>query len=223
MILITSTSKLRRAGNAPRYQPFNMKKLLFLLVCLPIFATAQEITKDTSWFSNTGGNFFNVTRIEYDNGTYTETASLVGDTTAMVSYYANYISAQAQNYASAAIVAMKAQSATATLAKLDTIATQRLLRSPLTAVMSSFEREFLHGSWEIQYNGTNTAVTFPRLSTNQRIRLLPSGGSARTLLIFGNMLRLANYPVTGNNTLFKIREGRWENLTRTIVLRRTSR
>ena len=200
-----------------------MKKLFFLLACLPVFAMAQEVTKDTSWFNNTGGNFFNVTRIEYDNGTYTETASLVGDTTAMVSYYANYISAQAQNYASAAVVAMKAQAATATLAKLDTSMTARLARSPITSIMSSYEREFLIGSWEIVYNGTTTAVTFPRLSTNQRIRLLPSGGTARTLLIFGNMLRIVNYPVTGNNTLFKVKEGRWENLTRTIVLKKSGK
>lgn len=200
-----------------------MKNFLFffcLLLCTE--AAAQEVTKDTSWIVANGiGKFYQITRVEYDNGSYAETAALIGDTLAMVSLYANQISSAAQQYSSAAIVAMRAQGATATLAKLDTIMTARLLRSPLTAVMASFEREFLAGTWAIIYNGTTTAVTFPRLSTNQRIRLLPAGSTARTMLLFGTMLRIVNYPVSGNNTLFQVRAGRWENLSRTIVLRRS--
>lgn len=197
-----------------------MKKLIFLLL-FPAFLSAQEVTRDTSYLTNSGGNFFNVNRIEYDNGAYSETSTLVGDTLAVLSLYVNKISDKANQYASAAVVAMRAQSATATLAKLDTVMTGRLLRSPITSIMDSYEREFLQGSWEIQYNGTTTAVTFPHLSTNKRIRLLPAGGSARTMLIFGNMLRLVAYPISGNNTLFKVKEGRWENLTRTIVLKKS--
>lgn len=197
-----------------------MKNLLFILF-FPAFLSAQEITRDTSYLTNSGGNFFNVNRVEYDNGAYSETSTLVGDTLAVLSLYANKIANEANQYASAAIIAMRAQSATAMLAKLDTSMTARLARSPITSIMSSYEREFLTGSWEIVYNGNTTAVTFPRLSTNQRIRLLPSGGTARTLLIFGNMLRIVNYPVTGNNTLFKVKGGRWENLARTIVLKKS--
>lgn len=198
-----------------------MKKLLFLLI-FPAFLSAQEITKDTSYLTNSGGNFFNVSRVEYDNGAYSESATLVGDTLAVLSLYVNRISNEANQYASAAVIAMRAQSATATLAKLDTFISALLLRSPITAIMDSYEREFLQGSWQIEYNGTATAVTFPRISTNKRIRLLPAGGTARTMIIYGNMLRLVGYPVSGNNTLFKVKEGRWGNLTRTIILRRTS-
>lgn len=196
-----------------------MKKLLFLLL-FPAFISAQEITRDTSYLTNSGGNFFNVNRIEYENGAYSETSTMIGDTLAVLSLYANKISSEANRYASAAVVAMRAQAATATLSKLDTIMTAKLLRSPITSIMDSYEREFLVGSWQIISSGIPTSVTFPRLSTNRRIRLLPSGGTARTMLIYGNMLRLTNYPVSGNNTLFKVREGRWENLTRTIILRR---
>ena len=220
---ITFTSKHRQDGNALLYQLFKMKQLIFILLFPPFFAGAQDITRDTSYLINASGKFFDITRVEYSDGTYNERATLVGDTTAAVSLYANQITNTANQYASAAIVAMRAQAATATLAKLDTNIIARIGRSPLTAVMASYEREFLEGSWEIQSSGSAAvSVTFPRLSTNQRIRMLPSGGTARTMLIFGNMLRLVNYPVSGNNTLFKVREGRWENLTRTIILRRTS-
>jgi len=191
-----------------------------MLLALQI--SAQEITKDTSYLTNSGGNFFNVTRVEYGDGAYSENKTLVGDTSAILSLYVNKISNEANQYAAAAIIAMKAQSATSQMAKLDTVMTSILLRSPITSIMDSYEREFLQGVWEIQYNGTNTTVTFPRLSTNKRIRMLPAGGTARTMLLYGNMMRIVNYPITGPQTLFKVREGRWENLTRTIVVRRTS-
>lgn len=196
-----------------------MKQTLLLLL-LPVLLSAQEVTKDTSYLTNSGGNFFSVNRIEYENGAYSEISTMIGDTLAVLSLYANKISTEANQYAAAAVIAMRAKSATASLAKLDTAMTLRLARSPITAIMDSYEREFLEGSWQIVNNGVPVLVTFPRLSTNRRIRLLPTGGSARTLLIFGNMLRIVNYPVSGNNTLFKVKEGRWENLTRTIVLRR---
>jgi len=198
-----------------------MKKLIFLLL-FPAFLSAQEVTRDTSYMTNSGGNFFNVNRIEYDNGAYSETSAMIGDTLAVLSLYANKISSEANQYAAAAVIAMRAQSATAVLAKLDTVMAERLARSPITAIMDSYEREFLQGTWEIVNGGVATSVTFPRLSTNKRIRLLPAGGTARTMIIYGNMLRLVGYPVSGNNTLFKVKEGRWGNLTRTIILRRTS-
>lgn len=198
-----------------------MKNLLFILF-FPAFLTAQEVTRDTSYLTSSGGNFFNVNRVEYDNGAYSEVSTLIGDTLSILSLYVNKISSEANQYASAAVIAMRAQSAMAKLAKLDTVMTARLARSPITAIMDSYEREFLEGSWQVVNSGVPTAVTFPRLSTNKRIRLLPQGSTARTMIIYGNMLRLVNYPVTGNNTLFKVKEGRWENLTRTIILRRTS-
>ena len=196
-----------------------MKQILFFLL-LALQISAQEIKKDTSYLTNSGGNFFNVSRVEYENGAYSEISTLIGDTLSVLSLYVNKISNEANQYAAAATIAMRAQSATASLSKLDTIMTAKLLRSPITSIMDSYEREFLVGSWQIISSGIPTSVTFPRLSTNKRIRLLPSGGTARTMLIYGNMLRLTNYPVSGNNTLFKVREGRWENLTRTIILRR---
>lgn len=192
----------------------------FLLLALQI--SAQEVTKDTSYLTNSGGNFFNVTRTEYSDGAYSENKTLVGDTLAILSLYVNKISAEANQYASAAIIAMKAKSATAQMAKLDTVISAMLLRSPITSIMDSYEREFLQGTWEIQFGGANTSVTFPRLSTNKRIRMLPAGGTARTMLLYGNMMRIVNYPTTGPQTLFKVRDGRWESLARTIVLRRTS-
>ena len=201
-----------------------MKKILLAtLLALPFFAYSQEC-RDTSYTVNEGGIFFDISRTTCTDGTYTEAKSIVGDTTAIVSRYANKIVNDVAPLANAAVTAMRASQISTTLLKFDTLTTAQLGRSPLTAVMDSYEREFLTGSWVIEFNNTSTAVTFPRLSTNKRIRLLPAGGSARTFLLFGNMLRLVNYPITGNNILFRYKEGYWYSFAYRsqdrIVLRR---
>lgn len=61
----------------------NMKYILFYLFSLPPLS-AQEITKDTSWLTNTAGIFYNVARVEYDNGAYSESSTVIGDTLAVV-------------------------------------------------------------------------------------------------------------------------------------------
>lgn len=198
-----------------------MKNIVFFFL-FPVLVNAQDIVSDSSWLFNLNGKFYDAQRIVYSDGTYLEKSIALGDTASVISLYANRITNEAQSYANAVKVAIKAQASTAQLLKLDTLINSTLGSSPLSAVMSSYERDFLEGTWEIQYNGSTIPVTFPRLSSNQRIRLLPAGSTARTFLIFGDMLRLVNYPIQGNNTLFKIRAGRWENIARTIVLRKTS-
>jgi len=41
-------------------------KNTILLLFFPFLLSAQEVTRDTSYLTNSGGNFFNVNRIEYE-------------------------------------------------------------------------------------------------------------------------------------------------------------
>lgn len=209
-----------------------MRNILFfaLLLCSLSASQAQTVeqSKDTTIITNVGGVFFEVRRIEYTDGTYNESSTRIGDTTAMVSVYVNRIAQESEQIAAAAATAYKMRQKTSDWAKLDTITTARLLRSPITAIADSYEREFLTGNWVIEFSGTSTAATFPRLSSNRRIRLQPAtGGTPRTMLLYGKVLRIVNYPFSGVNILFQLREGYWINLdfgnpTNRIVLRRTS-
>ncbi len=205
-----------------------MKNILFfaLLLCSLSALQAQttDPTKDTTIITNVGGVFFEVRRLEYPDGTYNESSARIGDTTAMVSVYVNRIAAEADQLAQAAATAYRLRQKTTEWARLDTVVTQRLGRSPITAIMDSYEREFLSGSWQIEFSGTTAAATFPRLSSNKRIRL-QANGTARTMLLYGKVMRLVNYPFTGLNTLFQLRDGYWINLefgdsARRVVLRR---
>lgn len=202
--------------------------LFFIFLFFAFSAKAQEITIDTSFIINSGGNFFEISRVVYSNGTYTESSTIVGDTTAMLNRYVAKIESEANAIAAAAQTAYRMRQKTSDWAKLDTITTTRLGRSPITAIADVYEKEFLQGNWQIEFSGTTTSVTFPRLSTNKRIRMLPATGvTARTMLLYGNVLRIVNYPFTGLNTIFKLKDGYWINLdfgdpARRIVLRRTS-
>jgi hypothetical protein len=207
----------------------NMKQTLFfilLFAALTASAQTQTVTLDTTYTVNSGGNFFEVSRIEYSNGAYSEKRDFLGDTLTIYNRYVAKIESEANEMATAAATAYRLRQKTTDWAKLDTVTTARLLRSPITGIMDVYEKEFLTGNWQIEFSGTTAAATFPRLSSNKRIRL-QANGTARTMLIYGKVMRLVNYPFTGLNTLFQLREGYWINLeygnpaTR-VILRRIS-
>lgn len=200
--------------------------ILALLFLCSLSAFAQTVTLDTTYIVNESGQFFELSRISYSNGAYSEKKDFLGDTLTIFNRYVAKIEGEANEIAAAAATAYRMRQKTTDWAKLDTLTTARLLRSPITAIADSYEREFLTGNWQIEFSGTSTAAAFPRLSSNKRIRL-QANGTARTMLIYGKVVRLVNYPFTGLNTLFQLREGYWINLdhgntaTR-IVLRRIS-
>ena len=198
--------------------------ILLFFAALTASAQTQTVTLDTSYIVNSGGNFFEVSRIEYSNGAYNEKRDFLGDTLTIYNRYVAKIEGEANEIAAAAASAYRMRQKTSDWAKLDTVTSARLLRSPITGIMDVYEKEFLTGNWQIEFSGTTAAATFPRLSSNKRIRL-QANGTARTMLLYGKVMRLVNYPFTGLNTLFQLREGYWINLefgdsARRVVLRR---
>jgi len=202
--------------------------ILTLLFLCSLSAYTQTVTLDTTYIVNQGGVFFELSRIEYTNGSYSEKKDFLGDTLTIFNRYVAKIEGEANEIAAAAATAYRMRQKTSDWAKLDTITTARLLRSPITAIADSYEKEFLTGNWQIEFSGTSTAATFPRLSSNKRIRLQPAtGGTPRTMLLYAKVLRIVNYPFSGVNILFQLREGYWINLefgntAQRIVLRRVS-
>jgi len=201
-----------------------MKKLLFafMLIFSALQAQAQTptIVKDTTYQVVSGSIGYTVSRIDYSDGTYSESRALLGDTTATFNSVVSAIEKRANEISAAAIIAMNARQFTNESVKKDTLITALLGRSPITFLMDTYTQEFTSGSWALTYNGATTAVTFPVLSTNKRRRLLPQGGTARTMIVFGNMMRLVNYPVTGNNILYRVKEGYWASIDKSIILQR---
>lgn len=200
-----------------------MKQTLFALLlaftALQMHAQAT-IVKDTTYQVISGTVGYTVSRVEYSDGTYSESRALLGDTTATFNRIVADIEKRANEISAAAIIAMNARQFTNESVKKDTLITQLLGKSPITFLMDTYTQEFTLGNWSITYNGTTTSVTFPVLSTNKRRRLLPQGGTARTMILFGNMMRLVNYPVTGNNILYRVKDGYWVSIDKSIILQR---
>lgn len=203
-----------------------MKNISFLFLSLFVFAaqlaTAQtkEVLTDTTYNVNRNGTFLSVNFIGYSDGSYTETATPQTDTNAVFNQYVQNIETRANAIASAAVVAMQARAFSVDAAKLDTQCVALTGRSPVSLLMKPYGAEFLTGSWVIVVNGVTTNVVFSELSTTGRLRLTPAGGTAKTMLLFGNFLRMTNYPATGINLLYRVKSGLWSSQDKTVVLKK---
>ncbi len=62
------------------------KTILFLLFLAPLLATAQQVTTDTTYLTNTAGVFFQVRDIQYDDGSQNFQKIKLGDTLAAKTY-----------------------------------------------------------------------------------------------------------------------------------------
>lgn len=200
--------------------------LIFALIVWAFSLSAQaDVTLDTSYVIVQNGAFFDVHKVTYSDGSSSIITTKAGDTLAIYAQVVNRIRQQSYAYKTALVASYDLRTWTTQIAKPDTLTTATLKRSPITEIMQSMYSEFSTGTWEIVFPGTTVAVTFPILSTNQRWRITPTGGTAKTVLGYGDEIRIVNYPFSGLNILFKVRDGLWYSTdyadpTRKTILRR---
>lgn len=208
-----------------------MKHILTFIFSLVGFAAfSQDVTTDTSFIITSGGNFIEVRRIVYDNGTYSEQGQLIGDTLAMQTRTAAAINDQATTLSRAAKTVINLSKMITTLLATDTITAIRLAgRSPITAIMLNTEKEFIgerstaadNPVWSITNNGGAAVnVTFPLQASSNRIRFQANGGAARNFIAFGDMVIIVGYPNAGRNVLFRVGNKRFRSIDGTVILSR---
>ena len=201
-----------------------MKKLLifvFVLVGLNLSGQSLQVVNDTTYSTVKNGVFFTVNLVVYSDGSTVERSNVQLDSSAVLNDYVTKIEYRCNIIADAAIVAMQARQASINFAKMDTLCVNLTGKSPVKNLMDVYTSELSVGQWTITFSGTNVKVAFPVLSTNKRMRLLPEGGSAKTILVFGKMMRITNYPFQGINLLFRVKNGYWTSYDKTIVLMRS--
>lgn len=202
-----------------------MKHILFIIALLSAISAQAQTCTDTTYTTVESGKFFNITQTTCDDGSGNWSKALMQDTTTAVNAIVAQIESRGLEIQRAGAIAYKLRQFTNEALKLDTLTTAKFGYSPLTALMAVYEKEFLSGSWVIIYNGTTTPVTFPRLSTNKRIRLRPSGGTDKTFFCIAKNVRIINYPISNAlNLLVQIKDGYYTTLdqdpARRIILRR---
>jgi hypothetical protein len=194
-----------------------MKHILFLFLFATTALNAQNVQSDTTYTVNTNNQFFEVTRVNFADGTYREQSKLIGDTASLVNYFEN------QMYREFQLLAFRAQELqtadrTANRLILTDIEVNKLVGiSPLLELQQSQDSALLVATCTIN----DVAATFTRTAAGKlRVSV---GGSAFVVDHFGQALRLRNYPATGQTTLlYFINERLWADANRRVLLRVTT-
>lgn len=201
-----------------------MKHLLFLLLLSPFFASAQrEIANDTTYQTKVGNLYYHVNLTSYtDGGPADQRVELLGDSAALISYYANKAVGAAGQISAAALIVMRRGQAIQSLRQWDASVLALTGSSPLRSIQNSIEGAFLSGSWSIQDAGVVKAVTLSKNPTTGALRYLVTGSTQKAVETFGpGWIMLKNYPTAGQEvSLYQITPKLWSNIERTILLKK---
>jgi len=194
-----------------------MKYILqFLFLLATTALSAQNVASDTTFTTNINNQFYEISRVNFQDGTYREQSKLIGDTASLVNYFEN------QMYREFQMLAFRAQELqtadrTANRLILTDIEVNKLVGiSPLLELQQSQDSALLLAACTIN----DVAATFTRTAAGKlRVSV---GGSAFVVDHFGQALRLRNYPSTGQTTLlYFINERLWADANRRVLLRVT--
>jgi hypothetical protein len=195
-----------------------MKYILFLFL---FFATtalnAQNVASDTTYTTNINNQFYEISRVNFNDGTYREQSKLIGDTASLVNYFENQMFNEFQRLAFRAQELQTADRTANRLIATDLQVTALVGISPLLELQQSQDSALLVATCTIN----DVAATFSRTVAGKlRVSV---GGSAFVVDHFGQALRLRNYPVTGQTTiLYYINDRLWADANRRVLLRVTT-
>jgi hypothetical protein len=193
-----------------------MKYILFLFLFVTFTATAQNVASDTTFTTNINNQFFEVTRVNFADGTYREQSKLIGDTASLVNYFESQFFNEFQRLAFRAQELQTADRTANRLIATDLQVTALVGTSPLLELQQSQDSALLLATCTIN----EVAATFTRTAAGKlRVSV---GGSAFVVDHFGQALRLRNYPATGQTTLlYYINDRLWADANRRVLLRVT--
>ena len=173
-----------------------MKRILILLAFCSNVLNAQSPIFDTAYVISKNSKFYFLNRIEYDDDSYYEKVTIIGDTSQFYISALQKFESTANSYANfvngsyfygkettgairenAGIIAITGKS------PIDTLGVQTF--------------EFISDN-KFRWVINNTPITFA-ITANKVLRYTVEGLTARTMFGFGkNMIRLTSYPTTGN-------------------------
>jgi hypothetical protein len=173
-----------------------MKRILILLAFCSNVLIAQNQVFDTAYVLPLNGKFYLLNRIEYDDDSYYEKVTIIGDTAQFYTSALQKFESTANSFANfvngsyfygkettgairenAGIIAITGKS------PIDTLGVQTF--------------EFISDN-KFRWVINNTPINF-NITANKVLRYTVEGTAARTMFGFGkNMIRLTSYPTTGS-------------------------
>lgn len=198
-----------------------MKRLLFLLLLTPFFTAAQngEPVSDTSYLVKQDTVFFEVKTSTYQDGSELTTKTLIGDTTDLVQAARDRITAKAATMAvDIRYVSTFRKQITSLMRESDAVLALTGI-DPQKLVQNDFSAPFLISGWKIRRDDTTSDIEFG-VNGQGVLRYSINGGSTKATQLFGNAMRLKNYPSNGTDTdIYLLPNGVWVNADRTVIMR----
>lgn len=168
-----------------------MKKLFFALcaLCIVFAASAQELTKDSSWLINRSGIFFQARQQVQPNGVETITFTPVGDTATTTRAFTTSIQQDAARLAGDAAIVSSYRATITDLIRLAQTLPSTLNRVPLDSIASQNSDLYTVGFWQVN----NTGIRFRKTAAGNYQWRADTATVWRPFAFLGSIIRLNNF------------------------------
>ncbi len=203
-----------------------MKQFIIVAFTLSTFITsyAQTVVQDTIYFETVNDVLYQVSRVQYDNGSYSE-SRIVTTKENVLREYSQAIENDAAKYANAGRIYLTSKSFVRQAIKIEKMLEDALGLSPFDLLQSNYESMFLETAsstvWQVVDNGTTKEATFSKNPNTNQLRIKVGTDSFRPVIILGQTIVVRSYPATGQDlVLFMINNRVFKDVDDNVTLRR---
>lgn len=195
--------------------------IIAILFLLPLLATAQEVTFDTTYLSQVNGTYYVIQRVEFDNGEYEEKSRALGDSLSAVQFLVNTAVNESQGLARAAMTVIRGGEVRARYNLLNGLFKSLAGGLDLYRQTNRNYYDTFAGEWRIRYDGANTDLTTD-LQANGNARFKDAQNATWQFRIFSPYnIQLRSWD--GQNWDLYSEDGkRFTDLNKVITLRKTN-
>jgi hypothetical protein len=176
-----------------------MKKILILLAFCSSILNAQSPVFDTAYVISKNSKFYLLNRIEYDDDSYYEKVTIIGDTAQFYLSALQKFESTANSFANFVNGSYFYSKETTAAIRENTGIIAITGKSPIDT-LGARTYEFLSDkkfTWVINQSGISTPITFS-VAANKTLRYILDGNLSRLMYGFGkNMIRLTNFQTVG--------------------------
>lgn len=197
-----------------------MKNALYIFFFLPLFLHGQNIvTKDTVYQQSENGNFYEVRRVEWSNGTYSQSRTLIGDTATVFNSYLSSFVSESGRMANVAFEARDFDKIIrGMLQRRDSVLLQ-IGRDLTDTLAQTYAGPLLQSGWNVTEDATLSDITFSIGGTGQ-LRYEITGHPTRNAFILGRAMRLNNWKNTGKSLdVFNAPGGNWFSINDAVKIK----
>lgn len=190
-----------------------------LILCIKTYA--QEVVSDTTYLTQINGLFFEISRFDYKDGGYNQIAKLIGNTNDLLVYHQGLFYQQSLTFRNNAIQLANADRAFIRMIRYDDFLQSNYGISPILRIQTLNDTTFVNDTWQYEdENGVRFPITFSR-NVSGKLRVTFNSNTT-TVHLFGQAMRIINFPSTTPTNFYQIEDGVWIDASRRRRLVRVS-